>query len=214
GQPLLSHIIVNLKKQGFTEIVINVHHFHQQIIQFLSDNANFGIQIHVSDESDLLLDTGGGLKKAKHFLEGEESFLLYNVDILTDIDLNKFMLQHNSSRALVTLAVRNRKTSRYFLFDQEMNLCGWENQTTGEKIISKDKKPLTPFAFSGIHAVSPEIFSHLDIEKVFSINQVYLELAKSKMIKGYLHDHDFWFDIGKPESLAQAEKYFNKSIDE
>jgi NDP-sugar pyrophosphorylase family protein len=115
---------------------------------------------------------------------------------------------------LATLAVRKRKTSRYFLFDQEMNLCGWENQTTGEKIISSENKPLTPFAFSGIHAVSPKIFPHLGIEKVFSINQVYLELAKSAVIKGYLHDHDFWFDMGKPESHAQAEKYFNKSIDE
>jgi mannose-1-phosphate guanylyltransferase len=208
---LLELQIKKLKAEGFDNLIINVHHFADKIRDFLKHNDYFDCSIEISDESEILLDTGGGLKKAAHFFSKEEPFLVYNVDILSNIDLNKLMQTHRSSSSIATLAVQERKSSRKFLFDKSMNLCGWMNEITGEKIISREtqKQPL-PFSFSGIQIIDPKIFKYFPNKDVFSLVELYLNSAKKEMIAGYLHDKDEWMDFGKVENLNEAEKIFNR----
>ena len=132
GKPMLEHIILKLKNSGFTQIVINIHHLGQQIIDFLAENNNFGIDIIISDERDYLMDTGGGIKKAKSFFTGKEPFLIHNVDIISNVDLKKLYEKHLETNPLATLLVSKRETSRYLLFNKENKLCGWRNLETGE----------------------------------------------------------------------------------
>lgn len=207
GISLLEIVISKIIQVGITEIIINVHHFAQQVIDFVNENDKFGIDICFSDETAQLLDTGGGLKKASWFLNGDEAFLVYNVDILSNIDLKAFIIQHKKNQALATLAVRNRKTSRYLLFDEDFILGGWENVKTGERKIARDKPGLNPFAFSGIHIIEPAIFNLINEIGRFSIIDVYLKLAKEHRILGYDHSHTQWLDLGRIENLKEAEKY-------
>jgi len=133
GHPMLEHVILKLKAAGFTEIVINIHHFGDQILDFLKVNENFGLTIHISDERDLLLDTGGGVKKARSFFENsDEPFLIHNVDILSDVNLKELYDYHLQSGGVATLLASRRKTSRYLLFDEKKKLCGWTNKDTGQ----------------------------------------------------------------------------------
>lgn len=208
GKPLLFHAIEKLKKSGITEIVINVHHFADQVIQFVDSN-DFGIKIHISDERDLLLDTGGGLKKAVRFLSGSEPILIYNVDVLGNIDLNSIKKQHLETGALATLTVRKRTTQRYLKFSN-LKLAGWINKKTGETRISlpdvfEDSEEM---AFSGIHMVQPEIFNMMPETERFSIIDLYLELAKTQKIMAFYDDSDLWIDVGKPEELETARKIY------
>ena len=207
--PLLEIVIRRLIDFGYLYIVINIHHFSEQILEFLKRNDNFGINIKISDESDLLLDTGGGLQKAKDFLLGETPVLLHNVDVLTNLDYHKMELYHLQQHALVTLAVRNRESSRYLLLDEKNRLCGWNNVKTKEKILPVPCKNPKYVAFSGIHFINPQIFAYLNENGPYSIIQKYLELAPFHMIKGYIHDEDFWMDLGKPENINDASKYLN-----
>lgn len=209
NKTLLEHVINHLKYAGVTDIIVNVHYLAKQIIDFLKVNNNFGFNISISDESDILLDTGGGLLKAAAFFGKDEDFIVYNVDILSDIDLNKMLAFHKNNKALATLAVRDRKTSRYFLFDKNLVLKGWKNITTGAliKTIEKDKD-LIPLAFSGIHILNARIFELINDTGVFSMTAAYLNLAKKHKIYGYRHDNSQWFDIGKIETLKEAEKSF------
>jgi len=207
--PLLELLINKLKQAGYNEIIINVHHFAEKIRNFLIAHHNFGIRIAVSDETDLLLDTGGGLKKASWFFNDNNAFLIHNVDILTDMNIHDMHLQHCRSGALATLAVMKRKSSRYFLFDNHNRLCGWEK--TGEKKIiccSAKEKKLTPLAFSGIHVVNPSIFNLISEEGVFSLTDLYLRLAEKHLINAYNHTGSSWFDLGKPENIKNAELKF------
>lgn len=218
GTPLLEIVIQQLKKHGFNEIVVNVHYFALQIIRFLKEKNNFGIQIHISDETDCLLETGGGLLKVRSFFEADEGtpFLVHNVDILSDLNLAAMYQHHLESNALATLAVRNRKTSRYLLFDESQRLCAWQNIKTGElRMMQKNKSisSLKALAFSGIHVISPRIFQHMPSKiSKFSIIETYLQAAQSEFIGGYQSDDALWLDVGKPESLAQAEKIFLQSL--
>ena len=132
GKPMLEHIILKLKAAGFTEIIINVHHLGEQIIEFLTGKDNFGITIHISDERDYLLDTGGGIKHAAQFLQGDEPFLVHNVDIISNVDLKALYQHHLDTNPLATLLVSKRDTSRYLLFNKENKLSGWRNKETGE----------------------------------------------------------------------------------
>ncbi len=209
GKTLLQHAIEKLINEGVSEIIVNVHHFAKLVINFLSEN-DFGIPVHVSDESGKLLDTGGGLKKAARFFKGNSPVLIYNVDVLSNLNLQLFKNEHLKSGALVTLAVRNRKTQRYFKFDNEKRLVGWLNKKTGEtKIsISENFESSTEMAFSGIHIVQPELFRLMPAEDRFPIINVYLELAKTYVIKGYFDDSDLWMDVGKSEQLAEARRLF------
>lgn len=211
GKPLLQRAIEKLKNEGITEIVINVHHFSELVISFIKEN-DFEIPIHISDETEKLLDTGGGLKKAAYYFKGTEPILIYNVDIISNLDLNLLLLDHLKSGALVTLAVRNRETQRYFKFDSEMNLAGWINKKTGETKVSVPEKydKSAAMAYSGFHIIHPEIFSMMPETDRFSVTDFYLELAKTHLIKGFIDNSDLWMDVGKPEQLEEVRKIFNK----
>lgn len=204
---LLEHAIVYLKQFGIKEFVINIHHFGDLILRHIKDNDNFGVEIQISDERRKLLDTGGGLIKMENWLS-DGPFLIYNVDILTDLNLDQMVKFHQTTNSLVTLAVRNRETSRYFLFDTNYQLSGWKNIKSGEmKLIAGKSEDLRPLAFSGIHVVSPEIFKYKPPEEIFSIVDWYLELAKNHKISGFGHDNSFWLDVGKISKIAAAETY-------
>lgn len=207
GVPLLEHVVKKLIQTGVNEIIINIHYLGEQIVEFLRTKNNFGIHIEISDETDQLLDTGGGLLKAADFFTQNEPFILHNTDIISNIDLKTMITFHKRENALATLAVRKRTSSRYFLFNQQMELCGWKNSKTNEEIISKDAKNLKPYAFSGIHIINPNIFNYLNQTGKFSIVDTYLELSKRDLITGFDHSSDYWFDIGNTEKLENAEKF-------
>jgi len=202
---LLEIVINKLKSQGITDVIINVHHHAQKIIDFVNSNKQFSINIKFSEESDLL-DTGGGLKKASWFFEDGESFLLHNVDVISNIDLNELAQYHKSNDSMVTIAVRFRKTTRYFLFDEKKQLCGWKNESTGEqKFVKESSSDLIPLSFMGIHIISPEVFKYFPNEEKFSIVNFYLNMAANNKILGYQADKFFWIDCGRPENLIEAE---------
>lgn len=205
GKPLLQIVIEKLIRQGFTEVIVNVHHFGEQVQQFLSDHENFGIRIAVSDEQDELLDTGGGILKASWFFDDNRPFLVHNVDVLSDIDLQAMARVHSTSGALATLAVRKRTTTRYLMFDDALRLCGWKNLKTGEQVLARPGHRTSDYAFSGIHMISPEIFKLITEKGRFSIINTYLRLAEKHPIQAYPHDQSVWKDVGKPQDLADVE---------
>ena len=209
GKPLLQRAIEKLKSEGITEIVVNVHHFSELVISFINEH-DFGIPIHISDETEKLLDTGGGLKKAAHFFVGDEPILIYNVDILSNLNIQDLVKSHLQSKALVTVAVRIRETQRYYKFDSEMIMAGWINKKTGETKISIPEKyeNSIAMAYSGFHVIQPEIFSLMPETDRFSVTDFYLELAKTHLIKGFVDDADLWMDVGKPEQLEEARRIF------
>jgi NDP-sugar pyrophosphorylase family protein len=209
--PMLERVIMKLRQTGVSEIIINIHYLADQIIDFLKSKNNFDIHIEISDESDELLDTGGGLKKASHFFKKNEPFILYNVDIESNIDLNKMLDMHISSKAIATLAVRERISSRYFLFNDKMELNGWKNTKTDQEIITKQNTTLSSLAFSGIHIINPEIFDFMNKDGKFSIVNTYLEVSKTEKIMAYNHTLDYWFDIGNVENLKKAEDFLSKN---
>lgn len=205
GMPLLEITIRRLIQHGFDDLIINVHHFAEQIIHFLKENNNFGIKISISDEQDQLLETGGALKHASAFFKGEP-FLLCNTDILTNIDLKKMYQSHLEKKAIATLATRQRATSRYLIFDENELLHGWQNIKAGVMKMSRAKQGnLQLRAFSGIHMISPAIFEHITETGKFSIIDVYLRLAQNQAIYSYPHDEDIWLDVGKPEQLKAGQ---------
>lgn len=214
GVAMLERVITRLKSHGITEIVINIHHFGEKIIDFVKENNNFGINIYISDERDLLLDTGGGILKAQQWLDGNEPIIIHNADILTDFDLHKMVEQHINSNADATLLVADRKTARYFYIGENNRLNGWTNISTGEvkpaDYIALNTDKLR--AFGGVHIVSPSIFSELQnysTEPTFSITPFYIDRCKDLKIMGYTPNEKYqWHDIGKIESIAIAEQEF------
>ncbi len=208
GKPLLFYIIEKLIAAGINQIIINVHHFAETIIKYVEQNKKFGIEIVFSHE-ETLLDTGGGLKKASWFFNDGQPFILHNVDVLSGIDLRQMLAYHNQKKTLVTLAVRQRKTSRYLLFNQENRLVGWQSLETGNtEMVGESAQNPENLSFMGIHVLSPEIFPLLPGENIFSIIKAYLDLAKrGYTIIGYRNDEDFWVDLGRKENLQKAEDY-------
>lgn len=206
GVPLLEIAIQRLKAAGVEEIIINVHHFASQIEAFLQENRSFGIRIELSDEREQLLDTGGGLKKAAWFFDDGRPFFAYNADILTTLDLKTMYAAHRVSDALATLAVQSRESTRAFLFDDGGRLSGWRNVARQAERIVRPAVALHPMAFSGIHVISPGLFRYMPDETVFSIVDVYLDVASREPVMAYPHDHDLWIDVGKPGALAEAQK--------
>ncbi len=205
GHALLEIAIKRLKIHGFDEIIINVHHYADMVENFLQSHHNFGADITISDERDQLLDTGGGLKKASWFFDKKEPFLLYNVDIITDVDLTAFYEFHKKNNALATLLVRHREGSRFLLMTPDKRLYGWENIATGEKILTCSSGPeLERIAFSGLHVIDPLLFDLMTENGVFSIVQTYLRLAKDHVIMGYVDDASYWTDVGTPAKLIKA----------
>lgn len=211
GTPMLEIIIKKLIKKGVNEIIINVHYLAYQIIDFLESKNNFGVRIEISHEKEELLDTGGGLKKAEWFFDNDKPFILHNVDIISDIDLFEMLRFHESNKSFVTLAVRKRESSRYFLFNEENELCGWENIKSSKRIISTQNNNLSQYAFSGIHIINPEIFKFLKKDGSFSIVPFYIELSKTNLIQAYNHNNDYWFDIGDKKKLEIAEKFLKEN---
>lgn len=212
GKTLLEHTILKLKSSGFTDIVINVHHFAGQIIDFLKANNNFGVNISISDESEMLLETGGGIRKAAPLL-GSEPFLIHNVDIVSNIDLRHLYNEHIKTGADATLLVSKRNSSRALLFDASGNLAAWKNLNTGEvktPYKSLDFDSLKEYAFSGIHVFSPSLFPLMEnYPDKFPIMDFYLDVCSSASIKASVSNNLKLIDVGKLDSLAEAEKLFN-----
>jgi NDP-sugar pyrophosphorylase family protein len=210
GKPLLYYAIEKLAAVGVTEIVVNVHHLANQVIAYIQNMRFFGVQLFISDERDDLLDTGGGLKKAAAFFNDNHPFFVYNVDVLTSLNLSEMFQFHLQHEALVTIAVSHRDTSRYLLFDDNMYLHGWadvkKNIHIPEDIQScRFRKK----AFSGIHVIHPKLFELIDKEGSFPILPEYIRLCAQYPIIGFDHTGAQWLDVGKPESFALAESIIN-----
>src|SRR5690554_4520418 len=211
GKPLLQHTIEKLKGAGFDEIIINLHHFPEQIIDFVEANNHFGIRIEYSDEREKLLNTGGAIKKASWFFDDNEPLLIHNVDILSNLDLEWIIDRHREQQTMATLVCSQRKTSRYLFFDESDRLKGWMNEKTGAR-----KSPFSDFkpkkhqklAFSGIHIIEPTIVELMkDWPGTFSIIDFYLEMCRDHTITSSVPPHFQMIDVGKPEAMIEAESF-------
>lgn len=207
GKTLLELNIRYLQKAGIQEVVVNVHHFPDQIEEVLRAHDGFGSTVHISDERNEVLETGGGLMKAAPFFT-EGDFVVMNVDILTDLDLAQMIAAHRAQQALATLAVMNRASSRQLLFDQEMQLCGWKNKQTGECRMARESETQKEFAFSGIQVLNSNFLQLVRQQGKFSIIDAYLDLAATNPIAGFDHSGSQLLDVGKPESLIRAALLF------
>ena len=209
NKTLLEHNIRYLQRFGIYEVIINVHHFAKMIEDVLYEHDGFGSNISISDERSELLETGGGLKKASPFFADEDSFVVMNVDVLTNLDLGKMITAHQDSHTTATLAVMKRESSRQLLFNNDMRLCGWVNNNTSEKRIVRQDPTLQPFAFSGIQVLSSVVLSDMPFDGKFSLIDLYLYLANNHVLKGYDHTGNIFIDVGKPESIEKAEYLFH-----
>jgi NDP-sugar pyrophosphorylase family protein len=208
GKTLLQRNIEYLQKHGIYHVIVNVHHFAEQVIGAIEKNKGWGSAVTISDETDTVLETGGGLKKAGWYFSGAQDFVVMNVDILTDMNLTEMMEQHQKLQPLATLAVSDRETSRYFLFDDQHILSGWRNKQTGEERISRNADIFFQKAFSGIHIINHSIFSLIKQEGKFSMVDVYLDLSKDHLISSYDHTGAKLIDVGKPENILKAGAVF------
>lgn len=213
GKTLLQRNIEYLQGYGITDVVVNVHHFAEQVIDTVKLNRGWGSNIMISNETDELLETGGGLMKARYLLEDSPLFVTLNVDILTNLDLYKLVDYHQRHSPLISFGVTTRKTSRYFLFDSTNRLRGWKNVSTGEEKgphmnMPGQVAPLVPKAYSCVVVFSSTIFSLIKQRGKFSLTEPFLDLAAEHVILGYDHTGDKLVDVGKPESIAVAEQGF------
>ena len=208
GKSLLQRNIEYLQQFGIRDLIINTHHFASQVTDAIKKNNGWGSRIIISDEQDELLDTGGGLLKAKELFTPGERFVTCNVDILTDLDIEKLLDFHADNNALITFGVTQRTTSRYLLFDDKNRLCGWRNTKTGEEIIVRGNDVLIQKAYSCVVVFEYAIFDHISLKGKFSLIDLYLQLAAQQTILGYDHTGDRWVDVGRPESVAVAEELF------
>jgi mannose-1-phosphate guanylyltransferase len=217
GRTLLEITLMRLRAFDVREVIVNVHHFADQIIDYLRVNHSFGMRIEISRE-EILLDTGGGLKKAAWFFREDsasrdESFILHNVDVISTIDLVKMVEAHEASGALATLAVQKRESSRQLLFDEHLQLCGRRAGRDHEPEIARPAPVLEPLAFSGIHIISPRLLPLLTEDGVFSIIAPYLRLAgKGEQILGFRADEYYWRDLGRAEDLSQAARDLEQRV--
>ena len=216
SKTLLQRNIEYLQQFNIYDVIVNVHHFAQQIIQAIENNNGWGSNVTISDETDAILETGGGLKRAAWYFKNEENFVLMNTDVLTDLPLNKMILFHEEKQPLATLATTNRETSRYFLFNDEGILCGWKNVKTGEERLPRfpfsahgERVTMRAKAFSGIHIISTKIFDLMtQPDTKFSMVEVYLSLCTEQRILSFDHSSSKFIDVGKPESLNIARDLF------
>ena len=212
GRTLLEITLARLNSFGIREVIVNVHHFADMIVDYLNANKNFGMRVEISREDDVLLDTGGGLKKAASFFlqnsqSPEEPFILHNVDVISTIDLRRMAQFHAENRALATLAVQDRPTSRYLLFDEQLQLCGRKSGKDGQAELVRSSSHPKALAFSGIHVISPRLFSLMTEEGVFSIIAPYLRLAaQGEKIIAFRSDEYQWRDLGRLDDVTQADQ--------
>jgi len=210
GVTLLEMTIRKLAKEGFNEIIVNVHHFARQVVDYLEMSQFGNVTISISDEREQLLDTGGAILKAKWFLDGNEPFLVHNVDVVSDINLKTMLDIHQIRGSLATLSVMDRVTKRYFLFDDELRLSGWTDTSSGDIRWAGDPvQQARQLAFSGIHIISPEIFNRIEEIGKFSIIDTYLDLTAKYPIHGYVQPGMTWFDLGKPEQVELVSRYLS-----
>ena len=208
GKTLLQRNIEYLQQYGINEVVVNVHHFADQIIHAVKSNKGWGSSVVISDETGEVLETGGGLLKAAPLLTSEEGFVTLNADILTDLNLHKLLIFHKECGALISFGITNRTSSRVLLFDNDNRLCGWKNMATGEEKIVVSNQQLHAMAYSCVAVFEPSIFERIPQRGKFSLTETYLSLAPQHLIVGYDHTGDKFIDVGKPESVAIAEKMF------
>ena len=208
GKSLLQRNIEYLQQYGIKDVVINVHHFADQIVEAVKENNGWGSNILISHETNEVLETGGGLLKAKNLLQNGQPFITLNADFLTNLNLNDLIAFHQQKKGLISFGITNRKSSRNFLFDEDNRLCGWMNNSAGEKKIAIDKPNLKPMAYSCVVVFEPAIFDLIPQKGKFSLVDTYLSLAAAHPIYGYDHTGDKLVDVGKPESVAIAESLF------
>ena len=211
GKSLLQRNIEYLQQYGIKDVIVNVHHFAEQIENAIIDNDGWGSDILVSDERDKVLETGGGLLHAKELFIPGQKFMTCNVDILSDLDISKLIAFHEKHKPLISFAVTDRKTSRNLLFDENNRLCGWKNNSTGEEKISIAKDNLIEKAYSCFVIFEYDVFRLMEengFSGKFSLIDLYLELAANHTILAYDHTGDKFVDVGKPESVAIAESIF------
>jgi NDP-sugar pyrophosphorylase family protein len=230
GRTLLEITLTRLRDFGIYDVIINVHHFADLIVAYLRQKNNFGMNIEVSREDDLLLDTGGGLKKAGWFFTSEnvagksksgsdgskneeEPFLLHNVDVISNIDFKKMLDAHIRAKALASLAVQDRQTSRYLLFDASLQLCGRQSGRDGKPQLARPAKNPQPLAFCGIHIISPRLIPMMTEQGAFSIIDTYLRLAAQReKILAFLADEYYWRDLGRPEHIAEVANDLSRGL--
>lgn len=208
GKSLLQRNIEYLQQYGIKEVIVNVHHFADQIIDTVKKNRGWGSNVIISDETDVVLETGGGLVKAKNLFTPGEKFVTCNVDILTDLNIDKLLAFHEKNKPVISFGVTNRNSSRYLLFNEKDRLCGWKNIKTGEEKIKIPGEALIQKAYSCVVVFEYAIFQLMPSNGKFSLMDAYLDLAKDHLILGYDHSGDRLVDVGKPESVEIAEKLF------
>jgi len=216
GRTLLEITLARLRAFGISDVIINVHHFADMVMEYLKTNNNFGMRITISRE-EVLLDTGGGLKKAAYFFgddssSREEPFILHNVDVISTIDLQRMVQLHTENQALATLAVQDRETSRYLLFDNASELCGRRSEREKTELV-RSAEQVQPLAFCGIHVISPRLFALMSEEGAFSIITSYLRLAaQGEKILDFRADEYYWQDLGKLDNVAQAAEDLTQKV--
>lgn len=208
NKSLLQRNIEYLQSYNITDVVINVHHFAEQIIEAVHKNHGWGSHIVISDESAQLLETGGGLLHARHLLESQEPFITLNADILTNLPIDKLLSFHRNNQAFISLGISNRTSTRNFLFNTNNRLCGWENTITKEQKIAISDKPLQAMAYGCVAVFESTIFERIEQQGKFSLTETYLSLAPHHKIMGYHHEGTKFIDVGKTENIALAEKIF------
>jgi NDP-sugar pyrophosphorylase family protein len=214
GKPMLGHLLRKLTDYDINEFVINVHHFADQIETYLAGSEFSHLNIHISDERDALLDTGGGLIKARELLVDTEPVLIHNVDVLSEIDIPKLIARQKADTSIATLAVSERETSRYLLFDKSLSLCGWQNVKTGELKPSRSNAEVRQkLAFSGVQVLSQDFLDMMQGDGKFSIIDEYLRLSSDYDIRAYVHSSDIWLDLGRPAAIKEAEQRMSGSMD-
>ncbi len=207
GKTALQIAVEKATQYGFGDIIINIHH-HAGLMRAEAERLNnLGYHITISDESDLLLETGGGLYKARWFFDNRP-FLIYNVDVITNLDINKLYKFHLENNGIASLAVKNRPDTKYFLTGDDGLLAGWCNTSTGEEIIVRNAGELVKIGFTGIHIADPEIFGYMK-EGIYSMTTFYLEIARLHNIYTFRHDEDYWFNIGTPQELEEVRRFFS-----
>lgn len=208
GKSLLQRNVEYLQTQGITDVVVNVHHFADQIVAAVDQNNGWGSKVTISDETDAVLETGGGLVKARPLLDGNTPFVTINADILTDFNIGDLLTFHQQEKALISFAVSERSTSRYFLFDEANRLSGWTNTQTSEEKIVRSVPNLKRMAYSCVVVFEPAVFPLIRQTGKFSLTEMYLDLAPEHTIMGFPHSGDRWMDVGKTESVKKAEALF------
>ena len=207
GMPMVERIIRNLADAGVYEIMVNVHHYAVQVVEFLDKLDIEGVSIHISDESDELMDTGGAILQARKFLAGEEDFTVHNVDVYTDLNIGHLIRSHRGGSALATLAVKKRPTSRSLLFDDTGSLCGWVHNETGEKrMVRSPSGSLEDFGNTCVQVINAEFLDFFPKTEPRSLTEMYLELAEQQKIGAFIHNQDYWYDLGRYNNFIKADK--------